>query len=114
MMKKLNIATILMVLVLVLSTMAAPATVKASDSNKPYGYTYDDAATNKTVYKFYGFSETKKVYVLSKEFYSKGTYLYRSDGTLITNQLAGSGSKFNGFAENSYFYSITKTGNKTV
>lgn len=113
MMKKLNIATILMVLVLVLSTMAAPATVKASDSNKPYGYTYDDAATNKTVYKFYGFSETKKVYVLSKEFYSKGTYLYRSDGTLITNQLAGSGSKFNGFAENSYFYSITKTGGLT-
>lgn len=111
MLKKLNSATIILVLVLTM-VMAMSITVAAAN-NKPYGYTYDDAATNKTVYKFYSFSDTKKAYVLAREFYSKSSYLYRSNGTLITNQSAGSGSKFNGFAENSYFYIITKTGGLT-
>lgn len=68
MMKKLNIATILMVLVLVLSTMAAPATVKASDSNKPYGYTYDDAATNKLYTNSTVFPRQKKFMYFLKSF----------------------------------------------
>lgn len=90
-----------------LVSVIAPTTAFAADTS-PYGYTYDDAATYRTIYKYYRYDTNKKTYVLDREFYSKGSYLYKSNGTLITSNSLGAGSKYQCFDTAGNFYSILK------
>ncbi|MBQ8634725.1 hypothetical protein IJ425_01050 [bacterium] len=98
---------ILWILILTAIGCYKPLTVNAAE-NTPYGYTYDDAATYKTVYKYYAWSQTKNSYGLAREFYSKGTYVYFGSGTLICNDSISNGAKYNGFDEEGNFFIITK------
>ncbi len=84
-------------------------TVFATD-NLPYGYTYDDASSGHTVYKYYTYSSSKNSFVASREFYSVGTKVCQKNGTVITNLSAGPGSRYNGFAYGGTFYIITRNG----
>ena len=89
--------------------ISEPLHVNAA-SNAPYGYTYEDSATYKTVYKYYSWNETN--YSLTKEFYSKSsaksTTVYFSSGTVVSNNAVAGGAKFNGFDKEGNFYIITK------
>ncbi len=84
------------------------STVYAASNNKPYGYTYDDAALYRTIYKFYKYDTAKKTYTVGREMYSKGNYIYRSNGILVSNEAAGSGARYAGFDANGNFFFITK------
>lgn len=97
------------IILLALLTLAILPTVSASAAtHEPYGYTYDDSSMYRTVYKFYSYNTTKNSYTLIREFYSKGNYVYYSNGIVITNNAAGSGSRYCGFDEKGNFYIITK------
>lgn len=78
--------------------------------NSPYGYTYDDAVSGHTLYKYYSYNSSKSTYVATREFYSAGTKVCQKNGTVITNLSAGSGSRYNGFASGGTFYMITSKG----
>lgn len=82
-------------------------------TNLPYGFTYDDSASGKTLYHYYSYSQELDRYVPSCKFYSKGSYVYTSSGILVCNTSAGSGSRYNGFDEKGNFYIITSTGKLT-
>ena len=95
----------------VLCIITVPSTnisVYAASNNKPYGYTYDDAALYRTIYKFYKYDTAKKTYTVGREMYSKGNYIYRSNGILVSNEAAGSGARYAGFDANGNFFFITK------
>lgn len=96
----------LLILIAMLLTFI-PVKAQAA-STSPYGYTYDDAATYRTVYKYYRYDLTKKSYILDREFYSKGSYVYKSTGVSISNNATGSGARYQGFDTEGNFYFITK------
>lgn len=101
-----NILT-LVVLIIVMLGITTPVPANAADTS-PYGYTYDDSANFRTVYKFYCWSSSKNNYGLAKEFYSKGSYVYTANGVLICNNSKSNGALYNGFDENGNFFIITK------
>lgn len=98
---------LLLVILAMLVVTFIPVQAQAADTS-PYGYTYDDAASYRTVYKYYRYDLTKKSYVLTREFYSKGSYVYKSTGVSISNNAAGSGARYQGFDTKGNFFFITK------
>ena len=99
-----------LVLLVIFATTNITTVNAASSANVPYGYTYDDSATYKTVYRFYDFSSSRNTYFLAREFYSKGSYVYTSSGVLVSNQSAGAGSKFQGYDESGNFFIVGVNG----
>lgn len=99
----------LMAFVMVFSILAAlfivPTPVHAA-SRDPYGFTYDETFSGKTIYQYHSYSLKDDNFKV-REFYSKGTYVYRSsDKQLVLNNTTASGSKFNGFDDEGNFYCI--------
>lgn len=82
----------------------------AESDNLPYGYTYDDAASSRTVYKYYSYNSSKDSYVAKRTFYSSGNTVYFSNGTAVTTASAGSGSRYNGFDTDGNFWVTTNKG----
>lgn len=107
--KMCNLLTMLAV-ALALSSFA-PVQSTATTGGEPYGFTYDDSANGRTVYRYYCLGD-KSEYVPYREFYSKGSYLYSGKGSLLTNS-GRSGSQYNGYGTNGIFYSIGVTGSVT-
>lgn len=103
-----KIATFLLVTCLILGT--CQTAFAADTTNAPYGYTYDDAANGRTMYKYYSYNATKSSYYATRVFYSNGTSLYFENGTLVTATSAGTGSRYNGFGTTGIFYVITSNG----
>lgn len=103
--------TLIMVLIAtIFMTAIGNTTAFAATKNEPYGYTYDDSATYRTVYRYYSWDSKAGAYAPTREFYSKGTYMYTVGGKLILNQTAGSGSKTNGFDKLGNFFIIGNDG----
>lgn len=84
-------------------------TVFAADDS-PYGYTYDDAVSGHTVYKYYSYNSNQDTFIATREFYSIGRKVCKKNGSVITNLSAGSGSRYNGFDIFGTFYMITSKG----
>ena len=82
-------------------------------TNAPYGFTYDDSASGKTIYQYYSYSQALNRYVPTCKFYSNGLYVYTENGVLVCNTSAGSGSRYNGFDEKGNFYIVTSSGQLT-
>lgn len=101
-MKKVQSILMSLVVFVIIASCSIPA-IAATPS--PYGYTYDDAAAAKTVYKYYSYNTQKKSYELKRECYSKGTYIFLSNGT--STRAAGAGSRYAGYDVNGNFYIIT-------
>ena len=98
-MKHLSRTILGLILVLIFS-------VTSNAANAPYGFTYSDSANGRTIYKYYKYNSSKSTYVPEKEYYSKGSKMYSSGGTLLTDTY-GSGSQYNGFDVSGNFYVIT-------
>ena len=100
----------LVVIVLALNFfLGSTQTVFAAD-NLPYGYTYDDAASGHTVYKYYTYNSNQNTFLATREFYSVGRNVCKKNGNVVTNLSAGSGSRYNGFDTYGTFYMITSKG----
>lgn len=112
MMKNSSVFRTILALVLAFSCiLGCTTTAFAADSdNLPYGYTYDDAASGRTVYKYYSYNSSKDSYVAKRTFYSSGNTVCFSNGTVITSASAGSGYRYNGFNTDGNFYVITTKG----
>lgn len=82
----------------------------ANADNLPYGYTYDDAASGRTVYKYFSYNNSKDSYVAKRTFYSSGNTVCFSNGNVVTNASAGTGYRYNGFSTDGIFYAITSKG----
>lgn len=106
---KRNLLTLVFTIIL---SLGIPIVVMAA-THSPYGFTYDDSANGKTMYRYYTYSEKESGYVPAKSFYSKGTSVYTAKGSLVCNTSYASGSKFNGFDDAGTFYIITKAGGLT-
>jgi hypothetical protein len=112
--KLLNALSTMCIFAIVITFIFGSAVPAYAATNEPYGFTYDDTESGKTIYRFYSYSKSEQTYVPSRNFYSRDTYVYNSNGTLICNTSAGSGSKYNGFDINGQFYMIGSTGSLTV
>lgn len=82
-------------------------------NNSPYGFTFDDTANGKTIYRFYSYSANENSYVQSREFYSRGSYVYSSNGVLLCNTSVGNGSRYQGFDSKGQFYIVSSKGTLT-
>lgn len=100
-----NLLTLALVFTLVFGT-AVPTFAAAT----PYGFTYDDTASGKTIYRYYSYSSKEGSYLPTREFYSKGNYVFTKSGILVCNTSIASGSYYNGFDSLGNFYVITKSG----
>ncbi len=111
-MKKSSIISKILALVLVMTCILGCTTTAfaATTSDPPYGYTYDDAASNRTVYKYFSYNNSKDSYVAKRTFYSSGNTVSFSNGTVVTSSSAGSGYRYNGFNTEGVFYAITSKG----
>lgn len=111
-MKKSNLQKLMKLVVIVLALnffLGSTQTVFAAD-NLPYGYTYDDAASGHTVYKYYTYNSNQNTFLATREFYSVGRNVCKKNGNVVTNLSAGSGSRYNGFDTYGTFYMITSKG----
>jgi hypothetical protein len=106
-----NLLTLVLAVVMAFSVMSVPVYAASTD---PYGFTYDDAATGKTWYRYYSYNASSKNYTPVREFYSRGSSVYTSKGVLVANNSNGSGSRYNGFGTDGKFYWITSSGSLTV
>lgn len=88
--------------------LPAKEVMAANNNTAPYGYTYEDSATGRTIYKYYEYSKTS--YVCAREFYSMQNRVCIKNGTVVTALSAGTGSRYNGFGLTGIFYSITSKG----
>ncbi len=111
-MKKTSIISKFLTLVLVMTCILGCTTTAfaANTNDPPYGYTYDDAASNRTVYKYFYYNSLKDSYVAKRTFYSSGNTVSFSNGTVVTSSSAGSGYRYNGFNTEGVFYAITSKG----
>lgn len=106
--KLLGRLVVVTLLISLLVPVFSPVAAQAATKNLPYGFTYDDSASGKTMYKYYEYSSSEQAYVPKTTFYSKiGRYLYYSTGALVSDKLAGSGARFAGFDNEGNFYFIT-------
>jgi hypothetical protein len=103
--KKLMNAVIMLLVVINIAPVNAFAATK-----NPYSFIYDDAATGRTMYRFYEYSSSEDAYEPVREFYSRGTSLYAKSGKLVTANSYSSGSLYNGFDKGANFYFITRDG----
>ncbi len=112
MIKNSSVFRVILAMVLAFSVMlGCTTTAFAADSdNLPYGYTYDDAASGRTVYKYYSYNSSKDSYVAKRTFYSSGNTVSFSNGTAVTTASAGSGYRYNGFSTDGVFYVVTSKG----
>lgn len=111
--KRLNLQTTIIALLIACATivMIPKKEVYAANSNtEPYGYTYEDAASGRTIYKYFEYNTSKKSFVCTREFYSIQNKVCIKNGTVVTALSAGTGSRFNGFGLTGIFYSITSKG----
>ena len=111
--KRLNLQkTIIAFLIVVISISIIPTTEVSAKSNEnaPYGYTYEDAANGRTIYKYYEYNWSKKSYLCSREFYCSRTKVCIKNGTIVTNLSAGSAARYNGFGLTGIFYAISSKG----
>lgn len=113
--KRLNFRTIIALFTLiasVASTVMLPTQeVFAADNNTaPYGYTYEDSASGRTVYKYYEYSNLKNSFVCTREFYSRLNKTCFKNGNVVTALSAGTSSRYNGFGLTGIFYAITSKG----
>ena len=108
----------LLVVALMISLMVpvfSPVVAHAATTNPPYGFTYDDSASGKTMYKFYVYSTSEQAYVPKSTFFSTNArFMYHSKGTLISSQLVGSGARYAGFDNEGNFYFIAKLDSENV
>ena len=111
-MKNSSIIRTFLALVLVMTCILGCTTTAfaANTDDPPYGYTYDDAASNRTVYKYFYYNSSKDSYVAKRTFYSSGNTVYFSNGAVVTSASAGSGYRYNGFNTEGVFYAITSNG----
>lgn len=111
-MKNSSITCKILALVLVMTCILGCTTTAfaATTNDPPYGYTYDDAASNRTVYKYFYYNSSKDSYVAKRTFYSSGNTVSFSNGTVVTSSSAGSGYRYNGFGTEGVFYAITSKG----
>lgn len=100
-------------LVFALAFGSAIPTYAATNLPSPYGFTYDDTASGKTLYRYYSYSLKEDSYNLTREFYSKGNYVFTNTGVLLCNTSVASGSRYNGFDTKGNFYVVTKGGSLT-
>lgn len=107
---KSSVKVVAMLLALCIIFGSCPNAFASNATNAPYGYTYDDAATGRTMYNYNSYNTQKKSYCVTRKFYSRGNTVCHSNGTIVTNLSAGSGSLYNGFAIGEIFYSITSNG----
>lgn len=105
---KSSVKIVAMLLALCIIFGSCPNVFAANTANAPYGYTYDDAATGRTMYKYFNY--VKSSYSATRVFYSRGNTVYQSNGTVVTNLSAGPGSQYNGFALGELFCYITSNG----
>lgn len=111
--KRLNLQkTIIAFLIAIMSISIIPATEVSATSNEnaPYGYTYEDSANGRTIYKYYEYNQSKKSYMCTREFYCSRSKVCIKNGTIVTNLSAGSASRYNGFGLTGTFYSISSKG----
>ncbi len=111
-MKNSSIIRKFLALVLVMTCILGCTTtaLAANTDDPPYGYTYDDAASNRTVYKYFYYNSSKDSYVAKRTFYSSGNTVSFSNGTVVTSSSAGTGYRYNGFNTEGVFYAITSNG----
>lgn len=105
-----RILTIITITLLLLGISPANVAFAATNATAPYGFTYDDSVTGRTMYKFFKYDTNKKAHVPAKTNYSIGNWVYTEKGILISKESAGAGSRYNGFDLNGKFYIVTKTG----
>lgn len=109
-MKKISVRTFLALLLTLCCLLGCTTTAFAASDTAPYGYTYDDAVSGKTQYKFYCYNKDSNSYKMTRSFYSTGNTVCFSNGTKVTENSAGPGYRYNGFNTQGVFYSITKDG----
>lgn len=102
-----NLLTLALVFTLIFGTSVPTF---AATTPSPYGFTYDDTAAGKTIYRYYSYSSKEDSYLPTREFYSKGNYVFTSAGVLVCNTSVASGSYYNGFDSLGNFYVVTKSG----
>lgn len=105
-----NIKTKVLLATLLTMVMIFATAITAFAASNPYGFTYDDSASGKTVYKYYTYSSTSGNAVVTREFYSKVKSVYNPGGTLITDKAAGSGSMYVGYDVSGNLFIITSDG----
>ena len=105
-----KIISIMLAVVIMFTLVLTPTIAYAASNHDPYGYTYADAVTYRTVYKYYSWNTAKKTYETTREFYSKGSYVYDSAGRLLYNSAVASDSKHIGFDVLGNFYIIGNDG----
>ncbi len=109
-MKKISVRTFLALLLTLCCLLGCTTTAFAASDTDPYGYTYDDAASGKTQYKYFSYDKKSDTYKMTRSFYSTGNTVCFSNGTVVTNDSAGPGYRYNGFNTQSVFYAITRDG----
>ncbi len=102
-----NLQTIIFALIVAI-LLPGKSVYAANNNTAPYGYTYEDSASNRTMYEYYEYG--KKSYACTREFYSMLSRVCMKNGTVVTALSAGSGSRYNGFGLTGIFYSITSKG----
>lgn len=108
--KRLYLQAIITFVIAFTAVMIQTKEVSAANNTAPYGYTYDDAATGRTIYKYYEYDSSKKSFVCAREFYSLQKKVCSQNGTMVTALSAGTGSRYNGFGLTGIFYAITGKG----
>ena len=62
-----NLQTIIFALIVAI-LLPGKSVYAANNNTAPYGYTYEDSASNRTMYEYYEYG--KKSYACTREFYS--------------------------------------------
>ena len=103
-----NLQRIIFAIVAMAILFSGKSVYAANNNTAPYGYTYEDSASNRTMYKYYEYGKTS--YACTREFYSMLNRVCTKNGTVVTALSAGSGSRYTGFGLTGIFYSVTSKG----
>jgi hypothetical protein len=103
-----NLQTTIFAILAMAILLSSKDVMAANNDTAPYGYTYEDSASGRTVYKYYEYGKTS--YICTREFYSMQNRVCNKNGTVVTALSAGTGSRYNGFGLAGFFYSITSKG----
>lgn len=113
-MSKKSIMSLLTAFLAIMIVSFTTTTAFATSSNNPYGFTYEDSSNGKTIYRYYSYDATSKNYKITREFYSRGNFMYTGKGVLICNTSYASGARYNGFDTSGNFYIVGSNGSLTV
>lgn len=100
--------TLLIALVLMLTSI--PITAMAATETAPYGYTWEDSSSGKTIYQFYEYDNKHDTFSVTKRVSAKGNYIYSAAGDLIFSSSKGNSSKYIGFDEDGTLIIIAQDG----